>query len=476
MKTATFANRHIGISEEDYPKMLEKIGVKSLDELIDRTIPANIRLKEPLHLDPAMTEREFAEHINKLAAMNQPFKTYIGTGWYDTVTPAVIQRNVFENPVWYTSYTPYQAEISQGRLEALLNFQTVISDLTGMPLANCSLLDEATAAAEAATMMFGLRSRAQQKGGATTLFVDEEIFPQTLAVVRTRALPQGIQVQVGKYKELNFTPDIFGCIVQYPNNSGNIEDYREFTRQAHEAGCKVAVAADIMALVLLVPPGEWDADIVFGSSQRLGTPLFYGGPSAAYFATRDEYKRNIPGRIIGLSKDKYGHTCYRMALQTREQHIKREKATSNICTAQALLATMAGFYAVYHGPDGLKEIAKRIHSLTNCLNKQLTKFRIRTEERTLLRYPPPAITGECVYPKVADHRHEQESEPPLFRQRRCRCQHRRGDYSGRYQSPAEYLRYRRRNEHPGDNRCTGNVFPHSGTEKTHRIPVARGIQ
>lgn len=374
MKTATFANRHIGISEEDYPKMLEKIGVKSLDELIDRTIPANIRLKEPLHLDPAMTEREFAEHINKLAAMNQPFKTYIGTGWYDTVTPAVIQRNVFENPVWYTSYTPYQAEISQGRLEALLNFQTVISDLTGMPLANCSLLDEATAAAEAATMMFGLRSRAQQKGGATTLFVDEEIFPQTLAVVRTRALPQGIQVQVGKYKELNFTPDIFGCIVQYPNNSGNIEDYREFTRQAHEAGCKVAVAADIMALVLLVPPGEWDADIVFGSSQRLGTPLFYGGPSAAYFATRDEYKRNMPGRIIGLSKDKYGHTCYRMALQTREQHIKREKATSNICTAQALLATMAGFYAVYHGPDGLKEIAKRIHSLTNCLNKQLTKL------------------------------------------------------------------------------------------------------
>ena len=374
MKTATFANRHIGISEEDYPKMLEKIGVKSLDELIDRTIPTNIRLKEPLQLEPAMTEREFAEHIGKLAALNQPFKTYIGAGWYDTVTPAVIQRNVFENPVWYTSYTPYQAEISQGRLEALLNFQTVISDLTGMPLANCSLLDEATAAAEAATMMFGLRSRAQQKNGATTLFVDEEVFPQTLAVIRTRALPQGIQVQVGKYKELDFTPDIFGCIIQYPNNSGNIEDYREFTRQAHEAGCKVAVAADIMALVLLVPPGEWDADIVFGSSQRLGTPLFYGGPSAAYFATRDEYKRNMPGRIIGLSKDKYGHTCYRMALQTREQHIKREKATSNICTAQALLATMAGFYAVYHGPDGIKEIAKRIHSMTNCLNKQLAKL------------------------------------------------------------------------------------------------------
>ena len=374
MKTATFANRHIGISEEDYPKMLEKIGVKSLDELIDRTIPAKIRLKEPLHLKPAMTEREFAEHIGKLAAMNQPYKTYIGTGWYDTVTPAVIQRNVFENPVWYTSYTPYQAEISQGRLEALLNFQTVISDLTSMPLANCSLLDEATAAAEAATMMFGLRSRAQQKAGANILFVDEEIFPQNLAVIKTRAIPQGMQIQVGNYKELTFTPDIFGCIVQYPNNSGNIEDYREFTRKAHEAGCKVAVDADILALVLLVPPGEWDADIVFGSTQRLGTPLFYGGPSAAYFATRDEYKRNMPGRIIGLSKDKYGHICYRMALQTREQHIKREKATSNICTAQALLATMAGFYAVYHGPDGLKEIAKHIHSLANCLSKQLTKL------------------------------------------------------------------------------------------------------
>ena len=371
MKTTTFANRHIGIGEKELPLMLEKIGVKSLDELIDKTIPANIRLKEPLKLAPAMTEREFATHIGQLAAQNKLYKTYIGCGWYDTVTPAVIQRNVFENPVWYTSYTPYQAEISQGRLEALLNFQTVISDLTAMPLANCSLLDEATAAAEAATMMHGLRSRAQQKAQANVLFVDEEIFPQDLAVIRTRALPQGITVKVGSYKELTFTPDMFGCIVQYPNNSGSIEDYRAFTEQAHAAGCKVAVAADILSLAILVPPGEWGADIVFGSAQRLGTPMFYGGPSAAYFATRDEYKRNMPGRIIGLSKDKYGRLCYRMALQTREQHIKREKATSNICTAQALLATMSGFYAVYHGPEGLKEIANHVHAVAVWLAEQL---------------------------------------------------------------------------------------------------------
>ena len=256
----------------------------------------------------------------------------------------------------------------------MINFQTAVSDLTAMPLANCSLLDEATAGAEAATMMHALRSRAQQKAGANTLFVDSEIFPQTLAVIRTRALPQGIRVKTGSYKELAFTPDLFGCIVQYPNNSGNIEDYRGFTARAHEAGCKVAVSADILSLALLTPPGEWGADIVFGSTQRLGIPMFYGGPSAAYFATRDEYKRNMPGRIIGLSKDKYGHLCYRMALQTREQHIKREKATSNICTAQALLATMAGFYAVWHGAEGIREIARRIHSIASWLDKQAAKL------------------------------------------------------------------------------------------------------
>ena len=372
MKTDVFANRHIGISETELPAMLDTIGVESLDALIDKTIPRQIRLKEPLRLAPAMSERAFADHIGQLAALNKTYKTYIGQGWYDTVTPAVIQRNVFENPVWYTSYTPYQTEISQGRLEALLNFQTVVSDLTSMPLANCSLLDEATAAAEAATMMAALRSRAQQKAGANVLFVDEEIFPQNLAVLRTRTVPQGIVIRTGNYRTTELTPDIFGCILQYPNNSGNVEDYRAFTARAHEAGIKVAVDADILSLALLVPPGEWGADIVFGSTQRLGIPMFYGGPSAAYFATRDEYKRNMPGRIIGLSKDKYGHLCYRMALQTREQHIKREKATSNICTAQALLATMAGFYAIYHGPEGIKDIAKRIHSIATWLNKQLT--------------------------------------------------------------------------------------------------------
>ena len=374
MKTDLLTCRHNGIQEADLPIMLEKIGVGSVDELIDKTIPANIRLQEPLPLAAPMTERQFAEHIADLASQNKLYTSYIGMGWYDSICPAVIQRNVFENPAWYTSYTPYQAEVSQGRLEALLNFQTAVSDLTAMPLANCSLLDEATAAAEAANMMFALRSRDQQKKGANVLFVDENIFPQNLAVIRTRVIPQGMTILVGDYKTLEFAPEIFGCIIQYPNSNGSVEDYREFVEKAHAANCKVAVDADILSLAMLVPPGEWGADIVFGSTQRLGIPMFYGGPSAAYFATRDEFKRNMPGRIIGLSKDKYGKLCYRMALQTREQHIKREKATSNICTAQALLATMAGFYACYHGQDGIKTIAKRIHSIATYLNKALGKL------------------------------------------------------------------------------------------------------
>ena len=374
MKTDLLTNRHNGIQDSDLPVMLQKIGVESLDELINKTIPTNIRLKEPLALAEPMTEREFAEHISALAAQNKLYTSYIGTGWYDSITPAVIQRNVFENPVWYTSYTPYQTEVSQGRLEALLNFQTVVSDLTAMPLANCSLLDEATAAAEAANMMYALRSRDQQKKGANVLFVDENIFPQNLAVIQTRVIPQGMTILVGDYKTLEFAPEIFGCIIQYPNSNGSVEDYREFVEKAHAANCKVAVDADILSLAMLVPPGEWGADIVFGSTQRLGIPMFYGGPSAAYFATRDEFKRNMPGRIIGLSKDKYGKIAYRMALQTREQHIKREKATSNICTAQALLATMAGFYAVYHGQEGIKNIAQRIHSIAVYLNTTLTQL------------------------------------------------------------------------------------------------------
>lgn len=374
MDTTKFVNRHVGITAEDLPDMLKTVGVNTLDELIDQTIPANIRLKQPLNLPEPMTEREFAEHINELASKNEVFTSYIGMGWYDTVCPAPIQRNVFENPVWYTSYTPYQAEVSQGRLEALLNFQTVICDLTGLPLANCSLLDEATAAAEAATMFFGARSRAQVKAGANVLFVDEKVFASTLAVIHTRAIPQGMKIVTGDYKTFTFTPEVFGAIVQYPNADGSIEDYREFICRAQENGTKVAVAADLMSLVLLTPPGEWGADVVFGSSQRFGIPMFYGGPSAAYFATKDEYKRAIPGRIIGISKDAYGHPAYRLALQTREQHIKREKATSNICTAQALLATMAGFYAVYHGAEGLKNIASRIHATAGFVAKELEKL------------------------------------------------------------------------------------------------------
>ena len=374
MKTDSFASRHIGVSEKDIEVMLRKIGVSTLDELINKTIPTNIRLAAPLALPPAMTEYEFSSHIAELAGLNKLFTTYIGMGWYNTITPAVIQRNVFENPVWYTSYTPYQAEVSQGRLEALMNFQTAVCDLTAMPLSNCSLLDEATAAAEAVTMMYALRPRDKQKAGANVVFVDENIFPQTLAVMTTRAIPQGIELRVGKYQEFEPTPEIFACIIQYPNSDGSIENYCNFTEKAHEAGCKVAVAADLLSLALIVPPGEWGADIVFGTTQRLGTPLFYGGPSAAYFATRDEYKRNMPGRIIGWSKDKYGKMCYRMALQTREQHIKREKATSNICTAQALLATMAGFYAVYHGQQGITDIALRIHNICDFLEKEITKL------------------------------------------------------------------------------------------------------
>lgn len=374
MDTSKFVNRHVGIAAEDVPAMLETIGVSSLDELIEQTIPSNIRLKQPLNLPEPMTEREFAEHISELASKNEIYTSYIGMGWYDTVCPAPIQRNVFENPVWYTSYTPYQAEVSQGRLEALLNFQTMVCDLTGLPLANCSLLDEATAAAEAMTMFYGARSRAQVKAGATTLFIDEKVFESTKAVIHTRAIPQGITLQVGDYRKVEWNGNIFGAIIQYPNSEGSIEDYKTFVAQANANGTKVAVAADLMSLVLLTPPGEWGADVVFGTTQRFGIPMFYGGPSAAYFATKEEYKRNIPGRIIGISKDAYGHTAYRLALQTREQHIKREKATSNICTAQALLATMAGFYAVYHGAEGLKDIAGRIHSYAGFLSRELEKL------------------------------------------------------------------------------------------------------
>ncbi|MDD3320177.1 MAG: aminomethyl-transferring glycine dehydrogenase [Paludibacter sp.] len=366
--------RHIGISEQEEVLMLQSIGLKNIDELIDQTIPASIRLTEKIDLPEAFSERQYAEHIAEIASKNRLFTSYIGQGWFDTCSPAVIQRNIFENPSWYTSYTPYQAEISQGRLEALLNFQTAVCDFTGMPLANASLLDEATAAAEAATMMMNLRSREQVKNGANILFVDESIYPQTLAVLKTRSKAQNIQLEIGNYEKCNFSNKYFGVILQYPNSNGSIEDYSELVTEAHTAGVKVAVAADILSLALLTPPGEWGADIVFGSTQRWGIPMGFGGPSAAYFATRDEFKRDMPGRIIGISKDANGRPALRMALQTREQHIKREKATSNICTAQALLASMAGMYTVYHGAEGIKNISKRIHSIATYINEILPVY------------------------------------------------------------------------------------------------------
>lgn len=364
-------SRHIGINTRDEKEMLNYIGVHSIDELINETIPSNILLKDKINLPEPLSEHQYILHISDLASKNKIFKSYIGQGWCETTLPAVIQRNIFENPSWYTSYTPYQAEISQGRLEALLNFQTAVSDFTGLPLANASLLDESTAAAEAATMMFNLRSREQVKTGANKLFVDENVFPQTLAVLKTRAKLQGIELTIADYSIFKFTNHYFGAIIQYPNSNGNIEDYAEFAKMAHDAQCKVAVAADILSLALLKAPGEWGADICFGSTQRWGIPMNFGGPSAAYFATKEEFKRDIPGRIIGISKDTNGKTALRMALQTREQHIKREKATSNICTAQALLASMAGMYTVYHGAEGIKEIASQIHSIATYIHEML---------------------------------------------------------------------------------------------------------
>nr|NQU90683.1 aminomethyl-transferring glycine dehydrogenase [Bacteroidota bacterium] len=371
MLTNNFTRRHIGPNEKEIPEMLEKVGVDSLDQLIDETLPKAIRMTEPLNLPDGMNEQEYLTHLWCIASKNKLYKTYIGLGYYNTILPGVIQRNILENPGWYTSYTPYQAEISQGRLEALLNFQTAISDLTGLPLANASLLDEGTAAAEAMIMAFNSRSRAAVKTGANKFFVSKSLFPQTIDVIKTRAIPLGIDLVFGDCKSFEFDDKVFGAIVQYPDQKGAIYDYSDFTAKAHEAGALVAVAADLLSLTLLTPPGEWGADIVIGSSQRFGVPMGYGGPHAAFFTTKEEFKRNIPGRIIGVSVDTNGDKALRMALQTREQHIKRERATSNICTAQALLAIMAGMYAAYHGPEGLKEIATDIHQLAVTLSDGL---------------------------------------------------------------------------------------------------------
>ena len=371
-----FADRHIGVTtDKDLQEMLKVIGVSSVEELISQVIPATIRLRKPIAL-PAegMTEYEFAAHVRELAAKNHPMRSFIGMGWYPTATPAVITRNVFENAAWYTSYTPYQAEISQGRLEALLNFQTMTISLTGMEIGNCSLLDDATAAAEAMLMMFALRSREQVKNGCNQLFVDEDIYPQVLDLLMTRSEPFGIEIIRDNYAAYTFTGKEFGAIVQYPSADGAVRDYAAFAAAAHAAGAKVTAVCDLMSLVLLQSPGEWGADIAVGSAQRFGLPMGFGGPTAGFMTTKEAFKRNMPGRIIGVSVDRMGNKALRMALQTREQHIKREKATSNICTASALMASMSGFYAVYHGAEGLRRIARHIHSHTVAVAEALREL------------------------------------------------------------------------------------------------------
>ena len=367
MNTNSFLLRHIGPREEDVKEMLATIGLNSVDELIDQTIPAGIRLEDDLKLEEALTEQEFLAHIKELAQKNKQYKTYIGLGYHHTVLPSVIQRNVLENPGWYTAYTPYQAEIAQGRLEALLNFQTMVIDLTGMEIANASLLDEATAVSEAMALLYNSRPRSKKKIDADQFFVSEDCLPQTISLLETRSAPLGIELIIGDHREFKFTEKVFGAILQYPAATGEVFEYKYFTEKAHAQEAGVAVAADLLSLALLESPGSWGADVVVGTSQRFGIPMGYGGPHAAYFATKESFKRNVPGRIIGLSKDIDGKPALRMALQTREQHIRREKATSNICTAQVLLAVMAGMYAVYHGPSGVKHIAKRIHNKTNAL-------------------------------------------------------------------------------------------------------------
>lgn len=364
-----FLKRHIGTigSEED---MLETIKVNSVDELVNKTVPESIRSTTPLDIPAAISEAEMLGLLRRMAQENDVYKNYIGQGYYDTYTPSVILRNIFENPGWYTQYTPYQAEISQGRLESLLNFQTMVSDLTGLPIANASLLDEATAAAEAMSVFFHQVNKTDTIN-SPNFFVDKQVFPQTLDVLQTRATPLGIKIVTGNYSEAKIDNTYFGALVQYPNNTGSIEDYKDFISTIHNAGGYVAMGADLLALTLLVPPGELGADVAFGNSQRFGVPLGYGGPHAAFFAAKDEFKRAMPGRIIGISIDAKGNRALRMALQTREQHIKREKATSNICTAQALLANIAAMYAVYHGPQGLKKIALRVHQLTCSLAAEL---------------------------------------------------------------------------------------------------------
>jgi glycine dehydrogenase len=374
-----FQNRHIGTNEHEVYDMLQTIGVKSIDKLIDETVPASIRLKKiPKVGGDAMTEMEYLNHASELASQNKVFKSYIGLGYYDTFTPSVIRRNIFENPGWYTQYTPYQAEIAQGRLEALLNYQTMVSDLTGFPVANASLLDEGTAAAEAMIMLYNAGNK-NANGNAHKFFVDESTLPHTIEVLKTRSTPLNIELVLGDFKTTELSNEFFGAILQYPSHDGKVNDYKSFIEKAHATGVLVVMATDLLALTLLTPPAELGAEIAIGSSQRFGVPMGNGGPHAAFFATKDEYKRNIPGRIIGVTIDAENNPALRMALQTREQHIRREKATSNICTAQALLAIMAGMYAVYHGAEGLKGIAYRVHTYSNILNETLKSLGYQTD-------------------------------------------------------------------------------------------------
>jgi glycine dehydrogenase len=365
-----FKDRHIAPNQEDTDAMLSTLGLGSVEELIEQTVPQKIRLKQPLNLPAAKSEKEYLESLKQTALLNKVFKSYIGQGYYDTITPGVILRNVMENPGWYTQYTPYQAEIAQGRLQALLNFQTMVIDLTGMEIANASLLDEGTAAAEAMFMQYSLRKNQQAK----KFFVSDLLFAQTIDILKTRANPFGIELVIGDHRSFDVTDEFFGAIVQYPAGNGEVFNYTSFAEQTHAKNVKLTVVADLLSLTLLTPPGEWGADIVVGTTQRFGVPMGFGGPHAAFFATKDEYKRSIPGRIIGVTIDSHNNYALRMALQTREQHIRRDKATSNICTAQALLAIMAGFYAVYHGPKGLKLIAERTHGLAIALSQSLEKI------------------------------------------------------------------------------------------------------
>ncbi|WP_317898973.1 aminomethyl-transferring glycine dehydrogenase [Aurantibacillus circumpalustris] len=396
MTTDKFVSRHNGPREQEVKAMLKKIGVASIDELINQTVPPNIRLKKPLQIAPALSEYQYIKHLKALGKKNKVFRSYIGMGYYNNILPAVIQRNVLENPGWYTAYTPYQAEIAQGRLEAILNFQTMVMDLTAMPIANASLLDEATAAAEALFMFYSNRSKDKVKNNSNKFFISETCFPQTIDVVKTRAVPYGIELVIGDANTIKLDDSFFGMLIQYPDINGEANNYKKFVADAKANGIQVAVATDLLALALLTPPGEWGADCVVGNSQRFGVPLGYGGPHAAFFTCREDYKRLIPGRIIGVSVDTEGNQALRMALQTREQHIKRDKATSNICTAQALLAIMASMYAVYHGQEGIKAIAQGVHNVTNNIAEELKKAGLAVKTKLFF----DTIVVECDAAKI----------------------------------------------------------------------------